>query len=113
MESVLHYPRLDTILMVEKIIREHSGAYKKKQLWERLPRKMMYQTYCVIVNYLQDSGKIAMDRQQHICWVWDPEGVARYLNRPDLTWQPSSSLLTRVSRSHSKRSLMVRARKRH
>ncbi|MBU4266358.1 MAG: hypothetical protein L6243_04700 [Candidatus Altiarchaeales archaeon] len=82
--EVLHYPRLDTVLMVEEFIREHSGEYKKKSLWENLPRKMMYQTYSVVFDYLEKSGKIARDREGHIAWIWNPEGVKKYLSRPDL-----------------------------
>ena len=54
-------PEPDTILMVESFIKEHSGEYKKRALWENLPRKSMYQTYSTIISYLQDSGKIAAD----------------------------------------------------
>ncbi len=83
-KNILHYPQLDTVLMVEEFIREHSGDYKKKSLWEHLPKKMMYQTYCVILDYLLYSGKIAVDRKGTIGWIWDPKGVKRYLSRPEL-----------------------------
>ncbi len=29
-KNILHYPQLDTVLMVEEFIREHSGEYKKE-----------------------------------------------------------------------------------
>ena len=61
-ENVFSYPQLDTILMVEKSIEEHSATYKKKALWESLPKKMKYQTFKVILNYLEYSHKIAFDR---------------------------------------------------
>ena len=83
-KSILHYPQLDTVLMVEEFIREHSGEYQKRSLWENLPRKMMYQTFCVIFNYLVDSGKIAPDRVGKIAWIWNPELVEKYLNNPKL-----------------------------
>jgi len=85
-KEILHYPQLDTVLMVEKFIYKHSGEFKKRQLWESLPKKMMYQTFCVIIDYLQESGKIAVDAEGKIAWIWDPEGVKRYLARKDLTW---------------------------
>lgn len=85
-KQILHYPQLDTVLMVEKFIYNHSGEFKKRQLWESLPKKMMYQTFCVIIDYLQESGKIALDSEGKIAWVWDPEGVKRYLARKDLSW---------------------------
>jgi hypothetical protein len=82
--SALHSPQLDTVLMVESFIREHGGEYKKRALWENLPKKMMYQTFSVIIRYLQDSGKIAIDSEKKICWIYNPELVQRYLNNVDL-----------------------------
>ena len=75
----LHSPQLDTVLMVESFIREHSGEFKKRALWENLPRKMMYQTFSVIIGYLQDSGKVAADADGKICWIFNPELMKRYL----------------------------------
>jgi len=75
----LHSPQLDTVLMVESFIREHSGEFKKRALWENLPRKMMYQTFFVIIRYLQDSGKVAADADGKICWIFNPELMKRYL----------------------------------
>lgn len=85
--NILHYPQLDTVLMVEEFIREHSGEFKKKSLWNNLPKKMMYQTYCVIFDYLYDSKKIAKDNEGKIAWIWDPEGVERFLSKPELKWR--------------------------
>ena len=88
-KNILHYPQLDTILRVEDFIRENSGEFKKKALWKNLPKKMIYQTFCVIFDYLLESGKIAQDREGHVAWIWDPEGVKRYLARPELSWRKS------------------------
>ncbi len=79
-----HSPQLDTVLMVESFIQEHSGEYKKRALWENLPRKMMYQTYSVIIGYLLDSGKIAADKEGKICWIYNPELIKRLLDNSDL-----------------------------
>ncbi|MDO8538164.1 MAG: hypothetical protein Q7S21_04730 [archaeon] len=84
--EVLHYPRLDTVLMVEDFIRDKSGEFKKRSLWEHLPKKTMYQTFCVIFDYLIDSGKIATDKQGHITWIWNPKLVKKYIDRKDLAW---------------------------
>jgi len=83
--DILHYPQLDTVLMVEEFIREHSGEYKKRSLWEALPKKMMYQTFCVIFDYLLYSNKIALDREGKVAWIWNPELVRKYLNKPKLS----------------------------
>jgi len=86
-KQVLHYPQLDTVLMVEEFIKKNSGEYKKRSLWEKLPRKTMYQTFCVIFDYLLNSNKIAVDKEGNIAWIWDPEGVKKYLAKQHLFWK--------------------------
>jgi len=82
--DILHYPQLDTVLLVEEFIKEHSGEFKKKSLWENLPKRMMYQTFQVIFDYLSDSKKIAKDSEKKIAWIFDPEGVEKFLQNPNL-----------------------------
>jgi len=82
--KAVHSPQLDTVLMVESFIKEHSGEYKKRALWENMPRKIMYQTFSTIINYLQDSGKIATDADKKICWIYNPDLIQRYLNSVNL-----------------------------
>jgi len=88
--NILRYPRLDSVLMVEKLIYDTSGEFRKKQLWEQLPKKMMYQTFSVIIDYLLYSGKIAVDSEGKIGWIWDPEGVERFLKKPNLLWRKNA-----------------------
>lgn len=83
-ENILRYPRLDTILMVETHIKKHDGEYKKKKLWETLPKKMMYQTFCVIIDYLLSSRKISVDAIGKFGWIYYPEKTKEYLKRKDL-----------------------------
>jgi hypothetical protein len=82
--KAVHSPQLDTILMVESFIKEHSGEYKKRALWENMPRKIMYQTFSTIISYLQDSGKIATDADKKICWIHNPELIQRFVNSANL-----------------------------
>ena len=86
-KKILHYPRLDSVLLVEKFIYDNSGTYKKKQIWERLPKKMMYQTFSVIIDYLLYAGRIEVDVEGKIAWIWDPEGVEKYLKKKHLFWK--------------------------
>lgn len=86
-KKILHYPRLDSVLMVEKLIYDTSGTYTKKQLWDRLPKKMMYQTFSVIIDYLLYSGRIAVDKEGKLAWIWDPKGVEKYLKKKHLIWR--------------------------
>ncbi|RLI84920.1 MAG: hypothetical protein DRO76_06185 [Candidatus Altiarchaeales archaeon] len=78
---VLHSPTLESVLMVEKVAKEYSGELGKYQLWKKLPRKMKYQTFQSILDYLVESNKIIIDRDGKVIWVWDPEGVRKILQK--------------------------------
>ena len=82
--KILRYPRLDTVLMVEGFIRKHDGEFKKRKLWESLPKKMMYQTFCVVIEYLLYSRKVSIDAEGKIGWIHYPEIARRLARRTDL-----------------------------
>ena len=86
-KEVLRFPRLDTVLMVERFVQKHDGEYKKKQLWERLPKKMMYQTFSVIIDYLLYSRKISIDSEGKIGWIYYPEKAGEHLKHKYLFWR--------------------------
>lgn len=67
--------------MVEKTIKKYSAECGKYQLWNKLPKKMMYQTFCVILDYLQESGKIIIDKDGCIIWTYDPEGIKKLISQ--------------------------------
>ncbi len=75
------FPRLDTILMVEEFVKEHSGEYTKRQIWKTLPKKVMYQTFLVIMDYLEYSNKIIIDKSGKVVWIFDPEGVRALIKK--------------------------------
>ena len=85
-KEVLRFPRLDTILMVERFIKEHDGEYKKKELWQKLPKKMMYQTFCVVTDYLLYSKKISIDSEGKVGWIFYPKGVNERIKNKHLFW---------------------------
>jgi len=68
MAQTLHEPQLDTILMVEKTIKEAEDYPSRMELWRRLPRKIQYQTFKRILDYLEASNKIVFDGRR-IVWV--------------------------------------------
>ncbi|MBS3107545.1 hypothetical protein J4468_01390 [Candidatus Woesearchaeota archaeon] len=88
-EKVLRFPRLDTILMVEKFIQKNDGEFKKKALWEKLPKKMMYQTYCLIIDYLLYSRKISIDSERKIGWIFYPKNETEVSSKRYLFWRPT------------------------
>ena len=79
--TVLHSPTLESVIMVEKTIQKYSQKYGKYQLWKKLPKKMMYQTFQVILNYLGESGKIIIDKDKCIIWTYDPDGIKRLISK--------------------------------
>jgi len=64
--EVLHEPQLNTVLMVEKAILDADDYPTRMQLWKNLPRKVQYQTFKRILNYLEASGKITFDGKKII-----------------------------------------------
>ncbi len=68
MSTVLHEPKLDTILMVEKAIKDAVEHPSRTELWRSLPRKIQYQTFKRILKYLEASNKIVFDKNR-IVWV--------------------------------------------
>ncbi len=73
--------------MVERFIRKHDGEFRKKELWEKLPKKMMYQTYDFLMNYLLYSNKISIDAERKIGWVFYPKKVKQDLKYEHLFWE--------------------------
>ena len=67
--TILHEPQLNTILMVEKAIKEAKTYPTRKELWNSLPKKVQYQTFKRILEYLESSNKIIFDNRK-IVWVF-------------------------------------------
>jgi hypothetical protein len=63
--------------MVEEAIRDAKEYPSKRQLKMALPKEIMYQTFNLILRYLEDSGKIVI-KDGRIIWVWSPELVKKY-----------------------------------
>ncbi|MFH1425097.1 MAG: hypothetical protein ABIG20_05540 [archaeon] len=66
-----HYPNLKTILMVEKVLSEAELSLTREQLKKKLPNQVMHQTLNVILEYLEQSGKI-LDGRKGITWTYNP-----------------------------------------
>lgn len=67
-KNVLHEPQLDTILMVEKAIKDAKQYNTRAELWKSLPTKIQYQTFLRILQYLEASNKILLDSHK-IVWI--------------------------------------------
>ena len=86
--SVARSPTLQTVLMVEKFIKDNSGEYKKTELFNKIPKKVMWQTFQVIMEYLENSLRIAYDKEGYVVYIWNPSLYNKYKDRKDLEWNP-------------------------
>ncbi|MFH1181626.1 MAG: hypothetical protein V1702_01585 [Candidatus Woesearchaeota archaeon] len=77
-------PTLETVLMIEKAIEQRSGECNKTQLWKSLPRKVMWQTYLVALDYLESINKIGFDRRGTIAYLWNPWLAKKMKNRKEI-----------------------------
>jgi hypothetical protein len=82
--DIARSPTLQTVLMVEKFIDEHSGEYKKTELFNTLPKKVMWQTFQVIMEYLESSYKIVIEKDGIVTYIWNPEFYEKIKNRPEI-----------------------------
>ena len=48
----------------------------------------MYQTYSVVIDYLLISGKISVDAEGKIGWIFYPEEAQAMLKKAHLIWRP-------------------------
>jgi hypothetical protein len=71
-QQVLHYPRLDTVLNVEKVVKNSKDPLSKNEIDRRLEKKIMRPTLNLILNYLEESGKIVL-LKEGIVWIYEEE----------------------------------------
>ena len=81
---VLHYPRLDTVLNVEKLIKNAKEPLSKNEIDRCLEKKIMRPTLNLILSYLEENGKIAL-LKEGVMWTAMKsklgKGVQRHINR--------------------------------
>ncbi len=77
--SVAHSPTLNTILMVEDILKKED-VLTVADLKKKLPRKVMHSTLMQILDYLQLSGKILIT-PKGIVWIFSPRSEIEKLKK--------------------------------
>jgi len=82
--KIARSPTLQTVLMVEKFIEEHSGEFKKTDLFKNLPKKVMWQTFQVIIEYLERSYRIIIEKDGVVTYIWNPKFYEKIKNRPEV-----------------------------
>lgn len=79
--SIARSPTLETVMMVERMIEEHSGEFNRTELWRKLPKKVMWQTYLVVLDYLQSINKIAISDNGIVVYIWSPDLAKKFAKR--------------------------------
>ncbi len=74
-KDVLRFPRLDTVLMIEDAIRKGKSDLTARQIWMKLPKKVMWQTFITTLEYLEYSGKILVDKDKTVIWIWNQKAI--------------------------------------
>ena len=68
-ETVKHSPTLNTVLMVEQVLKDAEGIMTIADLKRKLPKQVMHNTLLQILDYLQMSGKIVIGTKG-VLWVF-------------------------------------------
>ena len=79
-EKIEHWPTLNTVLMVEKILEKNQDLPMKiSDLKKKLPRQIMHATLKIILIYLFKSGKIIYG-PRGIQWIYtEPEHLKKMM----------------------------------
>ena len=70
--------------MIEESIQKYSGECGKFQLWRKLPRSVMYQTFLRALDYLEYSNKIAVDNEGKVGWIFSPGTYHKFVDNKKL-----------------------------
>lgn len=68
LKTVEHSPTLNTVLMVEKTLKDAGELVTIAELKRMLPKQVMHRTLITILDYLQISGKILIGTKG-ILWI--------------------------------------------
>jgi hypothetical protein len=82
-----HSPRLSTILMVEKVLKDNADRIiKVAELKRMLPKKVNHNTLMSIVDYLDRSNKIAFNAKG-MMWIVNDSPKLREAIRKASTYE--------------------------
>ena len=79
------YPNLQTVLMVEKFVKDNSMFYTKREIFNNLPKKMLWGTFKIIIDYLEGTLKIIVEKDDGIVsYIWNPELLEKIKDMPEI-----------------------------
>lgn len=65
-----HSPNLDTIRMIEQTIESNHDFRTATELYKALPRGVQHATFKKVLAYLEESNKIAYDKNGAVFWIF-------------------------------------------
>ena len=77
MKKHLHQPKLSTIRLVEQKLKKKKYFRSMNQLFLSLDKSVMYPTITTILGYLDESNKIAFNKDGSIAWVFDSSSKSK------------------------------------
>jgi hypothetical protein len=84
--EVMHYPTLETVMMVEDTIKK-IGPVTLSQIHRSTEKQVMWGTLKLIISYLESRNMISCARNGQVVWIYNPKLVAKYRRRKDLEWR--------------------------
>jgi hypothetical protein len=86
MNRKMHYPTLETVIMVEDTLKR-AGPISMSQLHRSTERQIMWGTLRVIISYLESRNMVATAKDGKIVWIFNPKLVEKYRKRKGLEWR--------------------------
>lgn len=65
-----HSPNLETIEMIENTLEENHDFRNLTELYKALPRGVQHATFKKVIVYLEQSNKIAYDKNGAVFWIF-------------------------------------------
>ena len=75
-QKLEHSPTLNTVLMVENTLKKMGSITTIADIKRNLPKKVNYNTLKIILEYLEESNKIAVSLKG-ITWIHNPNSNLR------------------------------------
>jgi hypothetical protein len=67
--------------MIEAALYKYKSEKTLTEIWRLLPKKVMWTTFTTVVRYLEYSGKIIIEKDKTITWIWNPKLIERLKNQ--------------------------------
>ena len=80
-----HSPTLNTVMMVEDVVRDAKQVISVAELKRRLPKKVNHYTLKLILSYMQLSGKIEFT-PEGVVWIFLPKEDLNLILKKGRTW---------------------------